>query len=212
MSGTGKLIIQLLVGVLVIALVGGIIAVVYRYTNGFNEEFKTFYVEYDGKQILTESSEMMTFEADTAPKFTVKYTFDGENAEPKDYSVKVLPNKETDFEYTVDGNKHLYSKTKELTAAFGIEKSSTSFTLTLTHEMNIRNVLREANGSTDVKVPKIGADIAQPYVLVVSSYNDKVTYNIKFGINGTDEIPPDPVDPDDNDSHGMSLDITSIVF
>ena len=190
MSDTGKVIIQVLVGLLAIALVGGIIAIVYKYTNGFNEDFKTFYVEYDGKKILTKDSEIM-LDADTVPKFTVKYTFDGEKTEPKDYSVKILPNAQTDFEYTVDGDKHLYSKTSELSDVFGLEKSSTLFTLNISHEMNIRNVLCAVNDSTDVELPSNVVDIELPYVLVVSSYNEKVTYNIKFGINGVDEVYPD---------------------
>ena len=32
--------------VLVLLLLAGIVAVIYRFTNGFNEDFKTFYVEH----------------------------------------------------------------------------------------------------------------------------------------------------------------------
>ena len=42
--------------ILVILLIAFIAGFIYKYTNGFNETLKTFYVEYDGKQILTSES------------------------------------------------------------------------------------------------------------------------------------------------------------
>ncbi len=208
MSNSGRTVMQALVGLLVLALVAGIIAVVYKYTDGFNEDFKTFYVEHDGKQILTENT-TMTFEADIKQSFIVKYTFDGKDETPRDYSVKVITNTATDFEYSVEDKRCLYSKASELTEAFGIEKGKTSFTMSLTKGMNIQNVLRKSHSSNDVIVPKAAEEIEFPYVLVISSYNDKVKFNIKFGITGTDGVEYPTPDPD---GHGMTLDKTSIVF
>ncbi len=207
MTNKGRIAIQATVGILVLALIAGVIAIVYKYTDGFNEDFKTFYVEHDGKQILTENSSM-TFEAGKAQTFTVKYTFDNTEETPRDYSVKVIANTANDFEYTVDDKKYIYSKAKELTDAFGIKKDKTSFTMSITKDMNIQNVLRNVYGSNDVTVPRTAEKIEFPYVLVISSYNDNVKFNIKFGITGTDKIEY----PQTDDGHGITLNYSAITF
>ena len=69
--------------VLVLLLLAGIVAVIYRFTNGFNEDFKTFYVEHDGEQILSADSKM-SFKAGETYRFDVKYTFDTDKSETKD--------------------------------------------------------------------------------------------------------------------------------
>lgn len=51
--------------ILVLLSLAGIIAIIYRFTNGFNEDFKTFYVEYDGEQILTADSKLHLVEGQT---------------------------------------------------------------------------------------------------------------------------------------------------
>ena len=104
-------------------------AVIYRFTNGFNEEFKTFYVEYDGKQMLTSDSELI-LEPGEANRFDVKYTFDTEQSETKDYAVEIVPNAEQDFEYLVDGEPHLFSRVGDLSAAFDLNKEETYFEIT----------------------------------------------------------------------------------
>ena len=55
--------------VLALLLVAGLVAVLYRFTNGFNEDFKTFYVEHDGERILSSESKMI-LETDTAYRLT----------------------------------------------------------------------------------------------------------------------------------------------
>ena len=99
-------------------------AVIYRFTNGFNEEFKTFYVEYDGKQILTSDSELI-LEPGEANRFDVKYTFDTEQSETKDYAVEIVPNAEQDFEYLVEAEPHLFSRMGDLSAMSGLIKEET---------------------------------------------------------------------------------------
>lgn len=82
---------------LVALLLVGAIGLIYKFTNGFNEDFKTFYVECDGKQILTTDNKM-TFVGGNVYKFDVKYTFEKNDGQAKDYSVKIVPNVENDFE------------------------------------------------------------------------------------------------------------------
>ena len=61
-------ILAYIAGILILVAVVGL---VYRFTNGFNEDFKTFYVEYDGKQILSSDSDLILFTSNTY-RFEVK--------------------------------------------------------------------------------------------------------------------------------------------
>ena len=166
--------------ILVLLLVAGLVAVIHKFTNGFNEDFKTFYVEHEGKQILSENSEM-TFTKGKTHRFDVKYTFDTQQSEARDYSVEIVPNAEQDFEYTVDGEPYLYSKAGDLSAAFSLKKQKSYFEITLREDMSVQSVLETVHPGQQVKVPENAADVF-PYVLCISSYNGNVSYRIAFGL------------------------------
>ena len=169
---------------LVVLLLAGVIGIVYKFTNGFNEEFKTFYVECDGKQILTADSEM-TFTAGNVYKFDVKYTFDKADAEPKGYSVKVVPNVNRDFEFTVDGDRKLFSKEKDITAGFEIVKGDTSFEIYIPEGLTLQSVLSKTYEGKEVIVPaQAEINYPLPYKLIICSYNEKAAINIIFSIGG----------------------------
>lgn len=198
MQSKGQTAAKVIGVILVLLLLAGLVAVVYRFTNGFNEDFKTFYVEHNGNQILTTDTQM-SLEAGEVYRFDVKYTFDTENAQPKDYNVKVVPNIERDFDYTVDGERYLYSKTSDLTSAFGLSKEDTYFEITIPEDMSIQKALESCYPGQSVVVPdSAAADNPYPYALIVSSYNESVVYHIylSIGVNVT----------------GVSLDQTEIVF
>ena len=137
MQSKGQTAAKVIGVILVLALLAGIVAVIYRFTNGFNEDFKTFYVEYDGEQILTADSKLHLVEGQMH-RFDVKYTFDAGNSEPKDYNVKVVPNATRDFDFTVDGERYLYSKENDLTSAFGLNKQDTYFELVLPEDFTLQ--------------------------------------------------------------------------
>ena len=184
--------------ILVLLLVAGLVAVIYKFTNGFNEDFKTFYVEYDGEQILSENS-AMTFTEGKTHRFDVKYTFDTGQTEARDYSVEIVPNTEQDFEYTVDGEPYLYSKTGDLSSAFSLRKQATHFEITLREDMTIQSALETAYPGQQVEVPGTAADENPfPYALTVSSYNGTVSYRIAFALGA--------------DVTGITLDPPGIVF
>ena len=182
--------------VLVLLLLAGIVAVIYRFTNGFNEDFKTFYVEHDGEQILSADSKM-SFEAGVTYRFDVKYAFDTDKSETKDYSVTIAPNAEKDFEYTVGGEPYLYSKAGDLSAAFGLKKQKSYFEITLREDMTVQSVLETVHPGQQVKVPENAADVF-PYVLCISSYNGNVSYRIAFDLGA--------------DVTGITIDPPGIVF
>ena len=116
-------------------------------------------------------------------RFDVKYTFDTENAEPKDYSVKVVPNAERDFDFTVDGERYLYSKENDLTSAFGLNKQDTYFELVLPEDFTLQYALQSCYPGKEVVVPEEAEQgNPYPYTLVISSYNESVVYRIDLSV------------------------------
>ena len=196
MQSKGQLAAKVIGIILVLLLVAGLVAVIYKFTNGFNEDFKTFYVEHDGEQILSADSKM-SFKAGETYRFDVKYTFDTGQTEARDYSVEIVPNAEQDFEYTVDGETYLYSKAGDLSAAFSLKKQKSYFEITLREDMTVQSVLETVHPGQQVKVPENAADVF-PYVLCISSYNGNVSYRIAFGLGA--------------EVTGITLDPPSIVF
>ena len=194
MQTKGKTAAKIIGIILVLLLLAGLVAIIYRFTNGFNEDFKTFYVEYGGEQILTTESEMHLVSGGTH-RFDVKYTFDTENTEPKGYNVKVVPNAQRDFDFMVDGERHLYSKQGDMTAAFGLKKSDTYFEITIPEDFSLEYALQSCYPGKEVVVPE-EADTGnlQPYILVISSYNDSVVYHIALSVGA--EVTGVTLDPD----------------
>ena len=196
MQSKGQTAAKVIGVILVLALLAGLVAVLYKFTNGFNEDFKTFYVEHEGKQILAQDSEL-ALEPGKTYRFDVKYTFDTGQTEARDYSVEIVPNAEQDFEYTVDGEPYLYSKAGDLSAAFSLKKQKSYFEITLREDMTVQSVLETVHPGQQVKVPENAADVF-PYVLCISSYNGNVSYRIAFGLGA--------------EVTGITLDPPGIVF
>ena len=198
MQSKGQVAAKIIGIILVLALLAGLIAVIYKFTNGFNEDFKTFYVEHEGKQFLSAQNDLVLEDAGVH-RFDVKYTFDRGNSEPKDYNVKVIPNAERDFDFTVDGERYLYSKEDDLTAAFGLNKQDTYFELVIPEDFSLQYALQSCYPGQEVIVSEeaVSANI-YPYLLIVSSYNDSVVYRIALSIGA--------------DVTGVTLDPSEIIF
>ena len=198
MQTKGKTAAKIIGIILVLLLLAGLVAIIYRFTNGFNEDFKTFYVEYDGEQILTTESEMHLTSGNTH-RFDVKYTFDTENAEPKGYNVKVVPNAQRDFDFMVDGERYLYSKQGDMTAAFDLKKSDTYFELVIPEDFSLEYALQSCYPGKEVVIPEEATESNTcPYMLVVSSYNGNVVYHIALSVGA--------------EVTGVELDPTQIIF
>ena len=198
MQSKGQVAAKVIGIILVLALLAGLIAVIYKFTNGFNEDFKTFYVEHDGKQFLSAQNDLVLEDAGVH-RFDVKYTFDTEQSETKDYAVEIVSNAEQDFEYLVDGEPHLFSRAGDLSAAFDLNKQATYFEITTTDGMTLQSILERCHAGQTVEVP---ADAekgnAYPFQLIVTSYNGSVSYRIAFSVGMT--------------VTGITLDPPSIVF
>lgn len=100
-GNVGRIVSYILILMVIVATIG----VFAYFTNGFTSDFKTFYVSINGKDVMTSQG---GFVATTKEPLAVdvKYTFGALNKdENKGYSVKIVPNKieNSDFTYTVDG-------------------------------------------------------------------------------------------------------------
>lgn len=177
----GKTIAKAVCAIAAIALVVAVIAVIYKYTNGFNEDFKTFYIQHNGENILSEKTKT-TLTENTTERFDVRYTFDGNDGKAKDYSIKIVPNVTADFEFTAGDETYVFSKVKDLTSAFDIDKQPTYFEITLPNEFTLLKVLSNLHESEVALPDNAEATNVYPYTLIVSSYNGKVTYYIEFKV------------------------------
>ena len=177
-----KNIVKGVVVLLVVVLLVGVLGVVFKLTNGFNESFKTFYIEYNGKQILTEKSKMSLARGEDHV-FTVKYLFDGKGEEQNDYSVKVIPNldiEESNFDFNIDGKPYSYIGIKDLTKAFKIKKEVGKFTLSIPENETMLSVLQKLYPEKTITMEETFKSLPYVFSLVISSYNEKVTYCIDF--------------------------------
>jgi len=171
-----------LISILLLLVIVLAVGFVYRFTNGFNEDFKTFYIEYNGERILTSNSEMV-LGIGNEHRFDVKYTFSKNTEQNKGYTVKIIPNadKNDSFDFTVNGNKYAYYGESELTEAFEINLEASYFVISLPSTMTIQTVLKSLYPNDEVIVPEEAYSMNYPFTLVIASYNEKVVYNIDFG-------------------------------
>lgn len=186
--------IRLIVGTALLAVLVAAIVIIYRYTNGFNEDFKTFYLEYGGERIVTADSSV-TFEREAENEFGVRYTFDTRKAKAKGYNVRIIPNSKATFEYYVDGKKTAWKEGKDLTKLFTVEKGERSFTVTAAEGATFETTLQTLYAGKELDISgaaEYGKENPYLYDLVVSSYNDGVVYHIRFALTGGGADESDP--------------------
>lgn len=166
---------------LVFLLVFGIVGFVYFFTHGFDESFKTFYVTIDGKPYAT-SENAISLDYGKEYLFTCEYTFEDFNEEETGYNVKVVPCQVgvSDFVFTVDGEEKSYFEIDELTNAFEIAKEENCFYFRIPDDFTIEKCLEALYPDNVITLPRM-TDTGLYYTLVVSSYDNSITYNFHFG-------------------------------
>lgn len=178
-QGTKKLgkVISYIAIVLILALVCGLLA---YFTNGFTSDFKTFYVEADGKQVLAMSDGFEVTKEEPL-KVDVKYTFGSLNKEVSGYSVKVVPNavQGKDFDFTLDGDAYSFQAEKDLTAGFEIEQKDTSFTVK--PKGGINDIMKAIYPDYEVGDVR-GKAYENMFTLVVTSYNGEASVMLNFTV------------------------------
>ncbi len=195
-----KKVITFILSLGVVAIIAGGIALIYKYTDGFSDDFKTFYLVHDGKEILTTETKA-AFVGGNKYKYEVKYVFESGKDEKKGFTVKVLPNTEKDFDYTVAGNNYKYSKLKDLTSAFDIKLKDDSFELNIPENFGIVDVLTYMHGGQKITLGDgATSDLTYPFKLEVTSYNGAAKYTILFNTVSEAGVT------------GITIDPTEIVF
>lgn len=169
------------VGALLVVII--IVGVVARFTNGFTDDFKTFYLKVGDKEIMSGSGGYEITRAKPM-QAEVKYTFSFATDENKGYNVKIVPNaadKIQDFSFTVDGESKSFQSLQDLTDGFEIEKSESSFRVTPKGE-NLTGVLQAIYLGLDTAHIEEKA-YNDMFALVVSSYNEKASVTIYFTLS-----------------------------
>lgn len=183
----------ILVCLTVLAALGLGIYMAWRYTNGFNESFKTFCITYGGEDIVAANSTMY-FQEDEV-RFDVRYMFDFTTDEVKDYNVHIETVGEP-FEFIKDGERALWTSGRDVTEVFELKKQPTYFTFKFSEKREIAGFLTQMYRGSECSViyesmdKRKEAQVSPLFRLVVSSYNDKVTYTIDFPIGYYADIVP----------------------
>ena len=177
MTKTTKIITYIAIVLAVITVIG----VVAHFTNGFTSDFKTFYVTVDGKDVMTSAGGYRVTTSKPL-EVDVKYTFGALNKdENKGYSVKIVPNKieNSDFTYTVDGESKSFQSETDISNGFEIVKGEKSFTVTPKGE-TIVEVLSAIYGKEITDCESKGYN--DMFTLVVTSYNGEATVKLNFSL------------------------------
>lgn len=188
-GNVGKIIAYLAI-VLVFVLGVGFLA---YFTGGFTSDFKTFYIEIDGKEVMT-SANGYRMTPEKPLSVNIKYTL---TDEAQGYSVKVVPNslEGKDFDFSLDDDVYSFQAEKDLTDGFIVERKDDSFTIKpVGGIVDILQAVYPNNKVGDCR--KYVYD--NMYTLVVTSYNGKQSVSINFSI-------PETVT-------GVELDKTTIIF
>lgn len=168
--------------ILLVLAVITVIGVVAHFTNGFTSDFKTFYVTVDGKDVMT-SSGGYKVTTEKPLQVDVKYTFNFATDATKNYSVKIVPNKieNSDFTYTVDGESKSFQSQTDLTAAFAIDKGEKSFTVKPKGK-SLTEVLTAFYGTEVTDCENKG--YTDMFTIIVTSYNGEASVKLNFTVAG----------------------------
>ena len=169
--------------IVILLVIVAVIGVVAHFTNGFTSDFKTLYVSVNGKDVMTSQSGYVITENEPL-EVDVKYTFGAFNKdEAKGYSVKIVPNKieNSDFTYNVDGESKSFQSETDLTAAFEIGKGEKSFTVKPKGK-SLTEVLAAFYGKEVTDCENKG--YADMFTIVVTSYNGEASVKLNFTVEG----------------------------
>ena len=177
---TTKKTFGIVVYVLVVLAIVAVVGLVYRLTNGFKTDVKTFYVTVD-KTIITDSSGGYVVTESKPLKGTVRNL--STNSESKGYTLKVVPNKVDgkDFAFIVDGKTHTYQAEENLTAGFEITADGDKFSI-VPKGNSVSEVLKQIYGDSvsdcDDKTYK------DMFTLLVTSKDGKSEIRLNFSVSG----------------------------
>ena len=122
-----KKLTEIISAVLIVLCIVGIVGFVAYFTNGFTGDFKTFYVNIDGENVMGEKSNVL-MNPNEPMKVDVKYALGFTSKDIKGYKVKLAPI--SDFDFMVDGETYSFAAVEDLEQGFLIEYGEESFSIT----------------------------------------------------------------------------------
>ena len=162
-------------------LVVGVIGFVAYFTNGFKSDFKTFYINVDGKDVM-ESDGGYKVSKGKPLEIKVKYVFSGATNQKKEYSVKVVPNTidGRDFTFSDEKEEKSFQSVEDITSGFDIKKTESGFTVSPKGN-TVEEVLKVVypNGKFD-NVNEKGYE--NMFTLVVTSYDGNASVKLNFSL------------------------------
>ncbi len=169
--------VRIVLYVLLVLVVAAAVGLVIKFTNGFTEDFTTFYITVEETDVMSVGNDFV-FQFDEPLQVDVHYLFDS-TEKAKGYSVKVVPNKVDgkDIDFTVDGELYSFQAESDLTAGFEIVKSEKSFTIKPNGDF--KGILEAVypNKTIEVDASKVYDNM---FTLVVTSYNEKASVKLNF--------------------------------
>ena len=112
---------------LILLLLVGVVGFIAYFTNGFTEDFKSFYVNVNGENVLDEENGVIVCPEDPLD-VKVRYTFGVFSKKLTGYEIEIVP--AADFVFYVDGAAHSFANEQDLTGGFDIVGDDESFTIT----------------------------------------------------------------------------------
>ena len=173
--------IRILTYALLGLLVVGVIGFVAYFTNGFKSDFKTFYINVDGKDIM-ESDGGYKVSKSKPLEVKVKYIFSVGSSQKKEYSVKIVPNiiDGRDFAFSDGKEEKTFQSVEDITSGFDIKKTESGFTISPKGN-SVEEVLKAVypNGKFDSVNDK---GYENMFTLVVTSYDGKASVKLNFSL------------------------------
>lgn len=162
----------------VLALIAVAAMFLYKNTGGFETDFKTFYVNVNGKSVF-ESANGYGIKDDEELKVNVVYTFSKVDSAKKGYSVKVVPNVEqkNNFKFTVDGEEKYFDELSNFAKGFNINKRDDYFTISAKGDLNA--ILKAVCDGEEIS-DCVGYSFEDMFALEVYSYNGKNKVTLYF--------------------------------
>ena len=151
---------------LVIVLLLGVFFVIYKLSNNFTTDIKTFYLVIDNK-IITENQTNISLQDKTIAVHSVGETISGKQG----FSYEIRPsNSARSFVLYVDGKKHTLADKTDYAKCFDVEKTDTSIKVKST---NMLTILQRAYGDSNIEIPLVEGNVCYFTLLIKSADGSK---------------------------------------
>ncbi len=160
---------------LILALIAGIVYFVYVFTGEFSTDFKTFYVEIDGKKYVKDAYDLTFYK----PRIDVHYTFEKVQSNKLTFTYLIEP-AGNDFNFTVDGEKVSWLNVDGLAEAFNIKSDADGITLNCANK-KVLDVLQSVYPNSNIVLPEdIDTENISRYKLTVTAEDKRTSIILTF--------------------------------